>query len=161
MSNDAQPVSVPAPLTRYEQRAIATALRAMERVMRRSGPIMSSPRVARDFLTLQLAARDHEVFAVVYLDARNRMIAYEEPFRGTLTQTAVYPREIVKAALLHGAAAVLFAHNHPSGNPEPSAADRTLTQTLKTALATVDVNVLDHIIVAGASTYSFAERGLI
>ena len=113
------------------------------------------------YLTLLLSERAHEVFVVIFLDAQNRVLSVEELFRGTLTQTAVYPREIVKAALRHNAAAVLLAHNHPSGISEPSRADELLTQTLKRALALVDVSVLDHFVVAGGSALSFAERGLL
>jgi DNA repair protein RadC len=104
---------------------------------------------------------EHEVFAVLFLDAQNRLIAYEELFRGTLTQTSVYPREIVKAALKHNAAGLILAHNHPSGVAEPSLQDQALTRTLAEALALVDVRVMDHFVVAGGGTVSFAERGLI
>jgi len=110
---------------------------------------------------MTLAARDYEVFLVLFLDAQNRVIKSEEMFRGTLTQTSVYPREIVKRGLFYNAGAVIFAHNHPSGVAEPSHADETLTQSLKQALALVDVRVLDHFIVAGAGVLSFAERGLL
>ena len=115
----------------------------------------------KDYLVLMLGGLSHEVFAVLFLNAQNRLIASDEMFRGTLTQTSVYPREVVKRALTLNAAAVIFAHNHPSGVAEPSAADRLLTDALGTALGTVDVRVLDHIIVAGRSTLSFAERGLL
>lgn len=128
----------------------------------RLGEALDSPEKVRDLLRLRYADLAHEIFAVVLLDAQNRVIADCELFRGTLTQTSVYPREVVKLALEHNAAAVLFAHNHPSGVPEPSQADIRLTETLKQALALVDVRVLDHFIVAGnASPLSFAERGLI
>jgi DNA repair protein RadC len=103
----------------------------------------------------------HEVFVTLLLDAQNRLIEYVELFRGTLTQTSVYPREVVKVALTKNAAAMIMAHNHPSGVAEPSRADELLTQTLKQALSLVDVRVLDHFIVAGADTVSFAERGLL
>jgi DNA repair protein RadC len=115
----------------------------------------------RDFLTLTLGNVDHEIFAVTYLDAQHRVIDHEELFRGTLTQTSVYPREVVKRALFFNAAALIFAHNHPSGATEPSQSDRMLTDALKQALALVDVRVLDHFIVAGSDTLSFAERGMI
>jgi len=127
----------------------------------RSGDALGSPGAVRDFLRLTLARRDREVFLAVMLDAQNRVLACEELFRGTLTQTSVYPREVVKFALERNAAAVIFAHNHPSGVAEPSHADQVLTQSLKQALALVDVKVLDHFIVAGNSALSFAERGLI
>ena len=103
----------------------------------------------------------HEVFVAMFLDAQNRVIETEELFRGTLTQTSVYPREVVKRALHYNAGAVILAHNHPSGVAEPSHADETLTQALKQALALVDIRVLDHFIVAGSSVLSFAERGLL
>ena len=122
---------------------------------------LSSPAAVRDFLRITLEGREHEVFVVVFLDAQNRVIATEEMFRGTLTQTSVFPREIVKRSLFLNAAAVIFAHNHPSGVAEPSRADEALTQTLKHTLALVDVKVLDHFIVGGGAAMSFAERGLI
>lgn len=125
------------------------------------GSALTTPLVVREYLQLSLRDRDHEVFAVLFLDAQNGLIASEEMFRGTLTQTSVYPREIVKAALRHNAACVILAHNHPSGQAEPSRADEHLTQTLKSALALVDVHVLDHVIVAGSKSVSFAERGLL
>jgi DNA repair protein RadC len=122
----------------------------------------SSPDQVRDWLRLQLAHRPHEVFVALWLDAQNRLLVSEELFAGTLTQTAVYPREVVKSALFHNAAAVILAHNHPSGVAEPSPADEQLTRTLKQALALVDVRLLDHFIVAGTQTpLSFAERGLL
>jgi DNA repair protein RadC len=124
-------------------------------------PVFDSPGKVKDYLQLQLAGRAHEVFAVLFLDAQHRLIEYRELFRGTLTQTSVYPREIVKRALELGAAAVILAHNHPSGAAEPSRADEFLTQTLKSALALVDVRVLDHLVVGQASVVSFAERGLL
>jgi DNA repair protein RadC len=123
--------------------------------------VLSSPRAVRDYLRLALAGRQHEVFVVLLLDAQHRVIHCEELFRGTLTQTSVYPREVVKCALRHNAAAVIFAHNHPSGVAEPSHADEILTRSLKSALGLVDVQVLDHFVVAGSATTSFAERGLL
>jgi DNA repair protein RadC len=127
----------------------------------RRPPALSSPGAARDYLRLLLSGRPHEIFTVLFLDAQHRLIACEEMFRGTLTQTSVYPREIVKQALHHNCAAVILAHNHPSGVAEPSRADEALTRALQGALALVDVRVLDHIVVAGASSTSFAERGLL
>lgn len=126
-----------------------------------SGNALSSPAAVRDYLHLLLHNREHEVFVVVLLDAQNRVLATDELFRGTLTQTSVYPREVVKLALRHNAASVIFAHNHPSGVCEPSQADRLLTRSLKEALALVDVKVLDHFVVGGAIAFSFAERGLL
>jgi DNA repair protein RadC len=126
-----------------------------------NGAALNSPAAVREYLRLKLQALPHEVFVAFFLDAQNRVIEIEELFRGTLTQTSVYPREVVKRALHHNAGAVIFAHNHPSGVAEPSHADETLTQALKQALALVDVRVLDHFIVAGAGVVSFAERGLL
>ncbi|MCM2307742.1 MAG: DNA repair protein RadC [Sulfuritalea sp.] len=123
---------------------------------------LASPQAVRDWLRLSLGNLQHEVFVALWLDAQNRLIASEELFRGTLTQTSVYPREVVKRALAHNAGAVILAHNHPSGLAEPSRADEVLTSSLKQALAIIDVKLLDHFIVAGGSApLSFAERGLI
>ena len=143
---------------------LKAALELARRALREeisSRDALSSPRAVRDYLRLALAGREQEVFMVLLLDAQHRVIASEELFRGTLTQTSVYPREVVKCALKHNAAAVIFAHNHPSGVAEPSHADEILTRSLKTALALVDIQVLDHFIVAGTRTLSFAERGLL
>jgi DNA repair protein RadC len=124
--------------------------------------LLASPGAARDWLKLKLGGLNHEVFGALWLDAQNRLIGWDELFRGTLTQTSVYPREVVKQALTRNAAAVILAHNHPSGLTEPSAADEVLTRCLKEALTLIDVRVLDHFIVAGRATpLSFAERGLI
>lgn len=123
--------------------------------------MLSSPQQVRDFLCLKLGGLSREVFVVLFLDAQNRMINSEEMFTGTLTQTSVYPREVVKKALHHNAASVIFAHNHPSGIAQPSQADELITKQLKQALALVDVRVLDHFIVAGNTTFSFVERGLL
>jgi DNA repair protein RadC len=125
------------------------------------GAALSSPQSVRDYLRLRLQAKPHEVFVAVFLDAQNRVLGVEDLFRGTLTQTSVFPREIVKRALHFNAAAVIFAHNHPSGVAEPSRADEALTQTLKHTLALVDVKVLDHFVIGGDSAMSFAERGLL
>lgn len=127
----------------------------------RHGPVMDSPQVLRDWLRLHCASLQHEVFLVLYLDVQCRLIEAEELFRGTLTQASVYPREVVKSALARNAAALAIAHNHPSGETEPSRADELLTQTLKSALSLVDVKVIDHFIVAGDHVLSFSERGLI
>ena len=124
--------------------------------------VLSSPQAVADWLRLQLAPLQHEVFVALWLDAGNKLIVAQELFRGTLTQTSVYPREVVKHALEHNAAAVILAHNHPSGRAEASAADISLTQTLKQALALVDVRLLDHFIVTSAEKpMSLAERGLV
>jgi DNA repair protein RadC len=122
---------------------------------------LGSPDAVKQYLQLHLGQRTHEVFAVMFLDTQNRLIALEELFRGTLTQTSVYPREVAVRALHHHAAAVVLAHNHPSGAVQPSRADEALTQSLKAALALLDVRVLDHIIVAPGQALSFAERGLL
>ena len=130
-----------------------------DRISRRQQ--LTSPTAVRNYLALNLQGLEHEVFWGVYLDSQNRVLAIEEAFRGTLTQTSVYPREIVKAALRHNAGAAIFAHNHPSGIAEPNHADEVLTQALKQALALVDVRVLDHFIVGEGSILSFSERGLL
>ena len=124
-------------------------------------PVFDSPAAVKEFVRLQLAPRRHEVFAVLFLDAQNRLIALEELFRGTLTQTSVYPREVARRALERHAAAVILAHNHPSGLAEPSRADEFLTQSLKATLALIDVRVLDHLVVGADGATSFAERGLL
>ncbi len=123
--------------------------------------VFKSPQQVRDYLVLKLGSLTREVFLVLFLDTQNHLIATEEIFAGTLTQTSVYPREVVKRALHHNAASVIFAHNHPSGVAQQSQADEMLTEQLKQALALVDVRVLDHFIVAGNNTLSFSERGLI
>lgn len=124
-------------------------------------PCFDGPQAVRDYLQLQLGARTHEVFAVLFLDSQHKLLAFEELFRGTLTQTSVYPREVVLRALHHHAAAVVLAHNHPSGSTQPSPADEALTRTLKTTLALVDVRVLDHFVVTAHSATSMAELGLV
>jgi DNA repair protein RadC len=142
----------------------AAAIELARRSLRddlRSGDALTSPGAVRDYLRLAIAERAHEVFVCLWLDAQHRVLACEEAFRGTLTQTSVYPREIVKAGLRANAAAVIFAHNHPSGAAQPSRADELLTRNLKDALALVDIKVLDHFIVAGRQALSFAERGLL
>ena len=127
----------------------------------READALASPDAVRDYLRLLLADRPHEVFAVVFLDAQNRVIVTLEMFRGTLTQTSVYPREVLIEALARNAASVILCHNHPSGVAEPSRADQALTQTLKSALALVDVRVLDHFVVTRGGIVSFAERWLL
>ena len=127
------------------------------------GAVLASPDQVRDYLRLKLEGRDYEVFMVLFLDAQNRLIAAEEMFRGTVTQTAVHPREVVKGALAYNASSIIVAHNHPSGLAEPSQADQHLTQQLRSALALVDVKVLDHFVIGSGvgQVTSFAERGLI
>jgi DNA repair protein RadC len=140
--------------------AIELARRATKEELK-SGAALTSPGAVRDYLRLAIGARPYEVFVCMWLDAQHRVIKFDEPFQGTLTQTSVYPREIVKAALACNAAAVIFAHNHPSGVAQPSQADELLTANLKEALALVEVKVLDHFIIAGNQAISFAERGLL
>jgi DNA repair protein RadC len=123
------------------------------------GIALSSPQAVKQYLQLLLAPRSYESFMVLFLDVKNRLIDAEELFRGSLTHTSVYPREIVKAALKRNAASIILAHNHPSGTPEPSPSDRVLTNALKQAMQLIDVHVLDHIIVAGSQVHSFAENG--
>jgi DNA repair protein RadC len=123
--------------------------------------VFASPDAVKDYLRLQAQGLAYEIFAVMFLDSQNRLIAYERLFRGTLTQTSVYPREVVKQALAVNAAAVILHHNHPSGVCEPSRSDEVLTQTLKSSLALVDVRILDHIITSDHGALSMAEKGLI
>ena len=136
------------------------ARRALSEQMKQRDAL-TSPQQVRDYLCLKLGGLTREVFVVLFLDAQNRVIAQEELFAGTLSQTSVYPREVVKRALHHNAAAVILAHNHPSGVAEPSRADELLTHALKEALTLVDVRVLDHFVIAGNSVLSFAERGMM
>lgn len=144
-----------------EDLAIYRAMGLLKKRLRKPGGAFNAPRSVRDFLTLNLAGYDHEVFSALWLDTQNRLIEAEHLSAGTLSQTSVYPREVVKRALHYNAAAVIFAHNHPSGSDKPSEADIALTTTLKQALALVSVKVLDHFIVAGNGTLSFAEKGLL
>ena len=127
----------------------------------RADSVLGSPAAVRDYLRLRIGALEHEVFLALLLDSQHRVLKSLELFRGTLTQTSVYPREVVKAALAANSAAVIFAHNHPSGVAQPSQADELLTRQLKEALALVEIKVLDHFIVAGNQCLSFAERGLL
>lgn len=147
---------------KYAQMQAATELsRRVLAAEMKSGINLSSPTAVRDFLRLSIQNRQVEIFVGLFLDAQNRVIAMEELFSGTLTQTSVFPREVVRRALHHNAAGVIFAHNHPSGVAEPSNADEMLTQALKEALALIDVRVLDHFVVGRGATLSFAERGLL
>ena len=143
-----------------EDRLIARALRVLEE-RARYGEALASPLAVRDYLRLRFVGKEAEEFWVVWLDSQHRVLEMEMLFVGTINQTSVYPREVVKAALRHNAAAAIFAHNHPSGIPEPSRADELLTQALKQALALVDVRALDHFVVGGDKITSFAERGLM
>ena len=152
--------SAPQAQSSVEDRIIERALEILSSRVR-EGASLTSPGAVRDYLRLALSGREHEVFVCIWVDAQHRVIDIEEAFRGTLTQTSVYPREIVKSALRRNAAAVIFAHNHPSGVAQPSQSDELLTRNLKEALALIEVRVLDHFVVAGAQAISFAERGLI
>ena len=154
--NEAQ--YVPAPIISAAKELF---VRALEEDISIHSISFNSPNVVKDYLRLVLGGRQQEVFMVLFLDAQHRLIASEELFHGTLTQTSVYPREVVKRALIHNAAAVMLSHNHPSGLAEPSSADRMLTDALKQALGLVDVRVLDHIVIGEQEALSFAERGLI
>lgn len=140
---------------------IAKALKLLEDQIRYNVTTLSSPGVVRDYLRLRVGGLPHETFGVLFLDAQNGLIEAVEMFRGTLSQTSVYPREVAKAALLNNASAVILYHNHPSGSAEPSRADEVLTRALKDALALLDIRTLDHLVVTAATVTSFAERGLI
>lgn len=148
------------PLPYSRPKLVSQALKLLEGQVRQAN-VLDSPAAVRDYLRLLLGDRPHEVFAVVFLDAQHRVIKTLELFRGTLTQTSVYPREVAIEALAIGSAAVIFTHNHPSGCCEPSRADEHLTQTLKSALSLVEVRVLDHFLVTRDAVVSFAERGLL
>ncbi|MEO7337297.1 MAG: DNA repair protein RadC [Caldimonas sp.] len=164
LSSDASTLMVRDVAGAYRPAGVTEVLRAAQRMLSEQilgREVLTSPQGVRDFLRVRLGGLEHEVFAVLMLDAQHRLIEYVELFRGTVSQTSVYPREVVKEALSRNAAAVLLVHNHPSGSPEPSRADEFLTQTLKSALSLVDVRVLDHLIVGGAEVLSFAERGLV
>ena len=141
---------------------IESALKILEQRINycTDAPSLTSPQASKDYVKLQLAEYEHEVFACLFLDNRNRVIAFDKLFNGTIDGASVYPREVVKASLSHNAAAVIFAHNHPSGVAEPSLADEKITQRLKEALSLMEIRVLDHLIV-GEEVVSFAERGLL
>jgi DNA repair protein RadC len=149
-------------LVRYaELQAAAEISRRQLSQSLRAGPLLASPKATRDFLSARLRDLEHEVFCCLYLDKRHRLIQFEELFRGTIDGASVHPREIVKLALQRNAAAVIVAHNHPSGVAEPSQADEFITQRVKEALGLVDIRLLDHIIVGDGASVSLAERGLI
>ena len=149
------------PAKRAELAAVLElARRSLEETMTRR-PVFESPQQVKDYLRLAFGRLDHEVFAVLFLDAQHRLVRRDDLFRGTLSQTSVYPREVVKRALELNAAAVVLVHNHPSGHAEPSRADEALTQSLRAALALVDVRVIDHLVVGHDTVTSFAERGLL
>ena len=149
------------PAKRAELMAVLELARRATAQQLREREVFSSPEAVKHYVQLHLAAKSHEVFGVLFLDSQNRLLALEEMFRGTLTQTSVYPREVVLRALHHQASAVILAHNHPSGSVQPSHADKALTSTLKAALALLDVRVLDHIIVGPGAACSMAEEGLL
>ncbi len=142
-----------------DQQTIRTALTLLERQLREPGASFTSSHAVRDWLRLQLATQEREEFAALFLDNQHRLIAHETLFTGTINQTQVHPREVVKAALKHNAAAILVAHCHPSGHAEPSDADRRITERLKQALELVDIRLLDHLVVGGMEIISFAEKG--
>lgn len=148
-------------LTAREQATVQRALRILERALGTPGEELTSPPAVADYLRLRLALKPHEVFCLLTLDNRHRVLQFQEMFRGTIDGASVHPREIVKEVLRVNAAAVIVAHNHPSGVPEPSQADRTLTRRIQDALALVDVRLLDHFVVGGNQVVSFAERGLL
>lgn len=149
---------------KYAPASIEAILEAARRVidhkLQRGGKF-TSPEAVKDYLQVKLAGLEHEVFAALFLDNQHRLIAYREMFRGTLDSASVHPREVVKEALALNAGAIIMAHNHPSGHPEPSAADRQITKRLQEALALVDVRILDHLVVGGFTSVSFAERGFL
>jgi len=161
-------VSMEAGLAGYSDAVVSRKLQVAREILMRdligdmqASPVMDSPEKARDWLKLHCAGLEHEVFILLFLDVRNRLIAVEDLFRGTLAQTAVYPRELLKSVLRHNASSVIVAHNHPSGAPEPSQTDRMLTKQMTSALSLVDVKVIDHFIVAGDQVLSFAQQGLL
>ncbi|MBU2790047.1 DNA repair protein RadC [Acidithiobacillus caldus] len=153
-----EPAAYGAPITLQAARELYT--RALAEQMRQA-PIFGNPAAVKEYLIGKLAGLDSEVFAVLFLDQRHALIAYEELFQGTIDSCSIYPREIAKRALEHNAAAVILAHNHPSGNPEPSKADETITRKVKDALLMLDIRTLDHIVIGANQSCSMAERGLV
>ena len=161
-ANELKQVKGLGPAKRAEMAAVIELARRSLVQQLNKQPVFDVPGKVKDYLCMQLSAREHEVFVVMFLDANSRLIKLEEMFRGTLTQTSVYPREVVKRALALQASSVILAHNHPSGLAEPSRADEFITQTLKSALALVDIRVLDHLVIGGqGQVISFSERGLL
>lgn len=144
-----------------EERVISDALAILTKRLRKPGAIINTPKLVIDFLLLQIAEKEREVFGVIWLDARHGYITHEALFEGTATQTSVYPRELLKSGLKHNAVAAFIYHNHPSGDTEPSRADENLTFVVKDALSKADIKLLDHLIIGGTSACSLAERGLI
>ncbi|EKD7759159.1 TPA: DNA repair protein RadC [Escherichia coli] len=159
MEQSLSPLSPILPLT--AQRTIKRALTLLDRHLRETGVAFTSTQAARDWLKLKMAGLEREEFMVLYLNQQNQLISHETLFAGSISSTEVHPREVVKRALYFNAAAVLFAHNHPSGDITPSQADKTITQRLVQALQLVDIRVSDHLIVGGRQIYSFAEHGLL
>ena len=149
------------PTARQEDEIIRQALAILEARVFQAGPVLNQPAAVADYLRLQLTAEPNEVFAVLYLDCGHRALSFEPLFRGSVNQTSVHPRVVVQRALQWNAAALIVAHQHPSGMTEPSDADRALTETLKSALSLVDVRLLDHLIIGQGEPFSFAERGLL
>jgi DNA repair protein RadC len=144
-----------------DEALVQHALAVVGKRLKKMGACVSSPQMVKDFLRLSFAGQEYESFVVLFIDVKNRVLEVKELFRGTLTHTSVYPREVLKEGLALNASGVIVAHNHPSGEAEPSDADKLLTRSLTSALALVDIRVLDHIVVAGLQSYSFAEHGLI
>ena len=151
------PLTPALPLT--AQRTVKRALTLLDRHLRETGVAFTSTQAARDWLKLKMAGLEREEFIVLYLNQQNQLIAYETLFTGTINSTEIHPREVVKRALYFNAATVIIAHNHPSGDPTPSQADKTITLRLMQALALVDIHLLDHLVVGGMEIVSFAERG--
>ncbi|MBY2956609.1 MULTISPECIES: RadC family protein [Gammaproteobacteria] len=151
----------PVAVDEHEDRIIQQAIALLEQRIFRAGNALKKPNDACDFLRLMLVGEPNEIFAALFLDTRHQVLAYEPLFRGTIDQTSVYPRVVVQRALAANAAAVIFAHQHPSGNSEPSAADRMITRRLRDALDLIDIRVLDHFIIGQGEPYSFAESGLL
>lgn len=149
------------PISVNEQKILDRASRILKREIKEQGNAMNSPAIVRDFVSYKLATFEHEVFCVMFLDTQNNLIEFTELFRGTLSSASVYPREVAKEALYYNAGSVILVHNHPSGSPEPSDADRRITRRLQDALGLFDIRVLDHLIVANPDVTSFAERGWI
>ena len=148
-------------MTDSDEKVVAQAIEILSNNLRQCEDVVNSPTITKRFLTLRLARQESELFGALFLNVKNQLAAAEDLFFGTLTQTAVYPREVVKKALSHNAASIICYHNHPSGSPDQSEADKRLTISLQNALMLLDIRLLDHIIVAGIDTYSFAEHGEI
>lgn len=148
-------------ISKNHQKIVDRAMRILEEALRYEGAAMGSPETTKKYLSCKLAGLEREVFGCLFLDSQRRVIESRELFSGTIDGASVYPREVVKACLEANAAAVILYHNHPSGVPEPSQADRAITRRLVDALALIDVQVLDHIVIGGTKSVSFSERGLL